>query len=41
MCQETLFSFLLLLGGMHYMYLGRLSLRCNFPQAFGIACVLP
>ena len=23
------------------MHLGRLSLRCDFPQAFGIACVLP
>ena len=23
------------------MHLWRLSLRCDFPQAFGIACVLP
>ena len=40
-CQGTLFSFLLLLGGMHCMHLWRLSLSCDFPQAFSIACVLP
>ena len=39
--RELYLVFLLLLGGMHCMHLWRLSLRYDFPQAFGIAFVLP
>ena len=39
--RELYLVFCCCLGGMHCMHLWRLSLLCDFPQAFGIACILP